>query len=623
MLFFSKAFLPTILAVFVLSSSDTANFRVAADLPQDDTSSAPANITQLGPEATTDPPSLPETPPTTLAPTESPTESPAPSPSPSEAPTTAPTGSPPPTGTPTESPTESPAPSPSPSETPTMAPTDMPSAHPSGAPTISPQPTTTPSVSPSHAPSTSPTISPSHSPTISFAPTGSPSYAPSERPSSTPSSFPSNAPTVSANPSNSPTISPAPTTTPSEAPTSTPSVSPTNNPTDVTYRTKTELTDVLLLGIEDKMEGEIIGDFEIATLEFILASKPPTPGFEIDLVAVTVLKQTHVDVENGGDVVALGGGRRNLDDGEDKPVRGLQVEFRTVGIVTSGHMGGMLFENITEQGFVNNYDGFLSALSQKNDFFSVLNPNIQMLQAAAKEPEEKSKGTFVVAILFSSVAFIIAIFASYYAIKKHMQTGKRRHVDKMMMLEYPGITQGSTGVSGSSSEDEMDDPRTMNGKLPMALQLDIDDEKVEMEEIGLSPMAGLASMMQHSPFSSIDERRPLSPRQMEEGAGRTSLSASLGRTSLGGMSEESAGLKKWLTPREGLYNWMTGTPKNDPPESDSSSFRPSYDPGSRKISTTTDIGIIQQDRRDTIGGVSYSSKTSFNGESKRNQVSYV
>jgi hypothetical protein len=338
-----------------------------------------------------------------------------------------------------------------------------------------------------------------------------------------------------------------------------------------------------LVGLKDKMEGDILGKFEVATLLFIMNTKPPTPGFEIDLVAVTVLTQTSVDLKDDTVVIDAHGARRKLSDGGAE--HAIQVAFHTVGIVSSGRMNNMEFVDIVEDGFKNHFNQYLFALSQKDDVFSVL--DVQGSKAAVEEPTEEktSKGQFIATILVSSGAFVIALFASHYAIKKHLQSQKRI-TDRSMMLEYPGFTHDSTGVSGSSDEGD----RTSRGKTPI-LQLDIYDEKIEMEDIGLTPNNGAPGAVA-SPFSATEERQPLSPSQMEEGQGRTSLTR---------MSEASSELKKWLTPRQGLFNWIQSTPRNDPPESESS-YRPSYDPSSRKVSTITDLGIQQGDRRDTIGG---------------------
>jgi hypothetical protein len=363
------------------------------------------------------------------------------------------------------------------------------------------------------------------------------------------------------------------------------------------------------------MEGNILGKFEVATLDFIIDTKPATPGFEIELLAVTVLTQTQVDLQNSTVVIDAHGARRRKLNEDDDVEHAIQVGFRTVGIVSSGQMNDMTFEHITEDGFRNHFNEYLFHLTQKDDFFSVL--DIQESKAAVEEPvdEKGSNGQFVATILLSASAFMIALFASHYAIKKHLHSQKRI-TDRSRMLEYPGFTHDSSGMSGSAEDKE----RTSGGKTPMLqLELQIDEEKIEMEDVGLTPSNGVPNAIE-SPFSQMDERRPLSPSQMEEGEGRPSLT---------GMSEASSGLKKWLTPRQGLFNWMQGTPKNDPPESESS-FRPSYGPSSRKVSTftnlgiqpprdsttdpgieqadrrdsTTGLGIHQADRRDTIGGSS-------------------
>ena len=85
------------------------------------------------------------------------------------------------------------------------------------------------------------------------------------------------------------------------------------------------------------MPDEVLAEFEITTLQFIKDTQPPTTGFEIEVFSVTVLSQEirYPDATNGDQ-------SNNNDNDNNRNLAitdiGLQVEFRTVGVVTSGRV---------------------------------------------------------------------------------------------------------------------------------------------------------------------------------------------------------------------------------------------------------------------------------------------
>jgi hypothetical protein len=589
------------------------------------------------------------------APTDAPTESPAPSPSPSAAPTGRPTGTTRPTSKPTEAPTESPAPSPSPSAAPTNHPSKGPSEAPTQHPTVTPIPTDAPTVTPTDSPSTPPTDQPSEMPSVSMHPSTLPSDAPTDMPTSKPSPAPTGAPTISPQPSSKPSVVPtetptytsaipsaaptkAPTETPSDAPTSEPSEAPSiapstseptkapthlpsgapsPTPTEVSFKTKTGITNVMLMDIDSEMGNGPLSQFEIATMQFIRDTKPTTEGYNIQILAVTVLTQDVVYPERE-EANASNETRRHLVSEV-----GLQVAFRTVGVLTQGQPPSDFdLTDITDEGFKNHYGEYLYRLGNIHSFFKPVLASViaAELERNAEDNDEENdatnKGQFVAAVLFSTLAFMMAIFASWYAVKKHLKS-QNRITDKSHMLEYPGHggqfgTHSLSDIDEAEVEADAEQPQEDTNMKLKPLQLDIYDDRIELEDIGLSPLNGFTP------------KPPMSPGAMEKGEGNKRRSSG-GRRSSFNLSETGQSIKKWLTPRRSVFQGVPNA-MEDPPESEVSfqfgpasvKGRESLEPDALKASTTNQTGILSNEKV-TISGSSGGSNDKKDKKDKKDR----
>jgi hypothetical protein len=497
-----------------------------------------------------------------LADTEAPTESPAPSPSPSASPTQRPTVTSKPTAQPTGAPTESPAPSPSPSAAPTNFPTNEPSASPTNFPTVTPMP--------------------SEAPTESMQPSLNPSQAPTKKPSSTPSYSPSNSPTISpsAEPSPSPSVTPTaapsatpttgePSSKPTGVPTGMPSGAPSPAPTAEGVKTKIATSLILLEALDEKMMDDEIGRFEIRTLEFIKEAFPKAniTDFEINIIAGTVLTQNLHDGSNGGK-------NRKLETHI-----GLEVLFRTVGVVTNGVASeGFDFQDLVDGIFEAHFDIYLNELSAESPFFAPL--------FVGTKAEKGSSTQFIIALIVSAVAFLIAIGSSHYAIRKHLESKNRKKRHPMLAL-----TDGKYATDSSSSDGSDKDNTNSN------LRLVIDDDD-ELNDVNLSPalMSAMSSVMSRSDESRpwTNKPSPLSPNTLEKGGARPPLDD---------LYREAPPSKKWLTPRNFFKSALdtSSSPggRSDPPENpDDLKFlaggRKSFskEPSARKAATTEQPGRL-------------------------------
>jgi hypothetical protein len=340
--------------------------------------------------------------------------------------------------------------------------------------------------------------------------------------------------------------------------------------------------------------------FEIETLEFIREMQPHTQGFQFETLAVTVLTQNIVYPEKEETAVEGGVRRRTLSE------VALQISFRTVGVITHGQAPpNFILTDMTDEGFKSYFDQYLFRLAKSDPFFEPLNKVVRSNDNIADEETKKgSKAQFITAIMFSTVAFILAIFASYYAIHKHLQSQKRRITDKSRMLEYPGYEGGKHGTH-SFSESE----GTENQDGIKHLQLDIEKCKDDLVDVGLSPSAMASPFNGCTPIA--EERYPLSP---------STLGAESKRSSFGRFSETSANIKKWLTPRlstfQNIPDSMDTPARSDPPDSEVSfNFRPnaqSVDPDALKASTANKKGVLSNEKKTINGNVKDKVRKSIN-----------
>lgn len=377
------------------------------------------------------------------------------------------------------------------------------------------------------------------------------------------SSIPSESPTKSLAPSEAPSISSSPST-------SEPSSVPTSAPTEATFKTKTTVTNVFLQGLDREMNDQALARFELTTLQFIHELQGSTPDYMVDILAVTLLTQDLVFPE----------AETTLSE------QGLQVAFRTVGIVTEGVAPrDFIFNDVTDFGFENYFGEYLYRLTRADDFFEPLAPYIDSTtklslpdSTTSSNVQEKShsNGKFVAAIMFATLALVLATLVALFAIRKHVH--KEQH--KLQSLEYPAVT--GTMSEAKDEENQFDDAisdlsgtdagtHTQKQRIcydSRPLELKIGDEKIEMEEIGLTPV-GKPPGYTHS-FSSTKKPplRPVySPNGMDRGIEQdTSKVYDVKKSSFG----SAFGMKKWLTPRKISPEKKSSgiLDLNDPPESE-------------------------------------------------------
>ena len=308
------------------------------------------------------------------------------------------------------------------------------------------------------------------------------------------------------------------------------------------------------------MGDQTLGKFEIETLEFIRDTQPSTPEYELDVLAVTVLTQDIVHAEASVD------GERRLAESD---TLALQVAFRTVGVVTKGRAPRNLnFTDITDEGFKNYFDEYIYRLSNIDPFFESLKVPKEM----KSEKRKGGKGRFVVSLMFSFMAFLVAIYASYYAIRNHLKNQNRIAI-KSHLSAYPGgeekyINNGTQ----SFSSDEMDTKNSDKDALRLEI---ISQNKEDLQDIGLSPSA------MASPFNGIT-------KQPETSMSMKSITSK--RSSYGGLN--SSGIRKWLTPRISVFG--------DSAQSDPSGFnfggRKSLEPDALKASTSSANGVFSNEK---------------------------
>lgn len=330
---------------------------------------------------------------------------------------------------------------------------------------------------------------------------------------------------------------------------------------------KTATITVLLDGIVEEMADFPLAKFEIQTLEFVQATMQDTEGFKMQVLAVTVLTQTIVDSDSK---VEGNGGRRILADGE----KSLKVSFRVVGVIKTGVApDDVNYSDLFGYGFQNHYTEYLQRISSVDPFFD----DLLVGRSADQLSLVKDKKKFIATIACSAMAFLVAVFASYYAIKKHLS---KRLQEKNLLVIAPS-TQSSSSSLGHPKLGEAN-----------SLQLEI----VEPAQVDPSSpmMAALKACMEGDETMSRLQESPMSPNTLEKGSGR--------RKSKSPFNGGGIEVRKWLTPRResGGRNVFTSEvePLNsarggqDPPERSRTSDIPTFnavspvDPDARKASTT-------------------------------------
>jgi len=358
------------------------------------------------------------------------------------------------------------------------------------------------------------------------------------------------------------------------------------------------VTNVFLKDLQAEMNDEALGQFERTTLEFIRDTQGSTPDYTVDMMAVTVLTQ-RVKMP-----------KPEVADGE----LGLQVAFRTVGVVTEGVAPPEFdFSNVTDAGFEYYFGEFLYRLTVADKFFEPLAAHvdtttmIRLPQAPKSDEPERRQGQFVSAVVFSTLALSLAIAVAMYAVRKHVRNERA----KLQQLEYPANTGTmSDGIDEEAPFDALSDmsatatrtydPKKQKGYDCRTLKLNIDGDKIEMEDVDSTPSKNESVRK----FLSSTKRPPRGalPNGVDNGIERDTMLADLKRSSLG----NAFGMKKWLTPRKISQGQQSKVEMGASPESEiifqytgkteRSTNRQSLDPDAVKASTRHTAGMFSDEQ---------------------------
>jgi hypothetical protein len=328
-----------------------------------------------------------------------------------------------------------------------------------------------------------------------------------------------------------------------------------------------------LLNIPQKMDELSLARFEIATLSFIRQALPPTRGFDVEIVAVTVLKQElvfpdHYDVTMKNKTTDNNRILARVNDTETSPWKfALDVSYRVVGVVTSGRVPGDFdLEDLAMYGLENHFDQYLWQLGNSDEFFAPLKeisdwPKQQEAAVMREGLNRESKtGTFVTAILFSLLALVIAILASYYAVRRKLRKqGRRKNTRKSHggsrlnispkpnLLEYSG-PDVINYLTNSTNEDSTYHDGDVEGGGAIHFVKSIDSDEQSMESVGLTPRRK-SPASQGSGFFSEEDTSPLKiPASLKNTKKGNPTTAGI-TFGLGGAQKT---IKKWMTPRKSV-----------------------------------------------------------------------
>lgn len=231
---------------------------------------------------------------------------------------------------------------------------------------------------------------------------------------------------------------------------------------------KTAITSLLLEDIPSEMDYLSAAQFELVTLEFLKKKIVPTEDYTLDVLAVNVLSQTVIYPEEDPttfDVSPQNNNNRSLRNlrhlEKDSWTVALVVDIRTVGEVTDGRVPNTFnFTKVVDYAFYNHWDQYLWQLGSTVDFFE---PLVDVSDYVPQKEEEsinkkhskkdggKSNAAFVLSILFSFVAFGLAIFASYIAIRKHLDNKNGRGERSNLSVKVDGSGDIFRNTSGRKS----------------------------------------------------------------------------------------------------------------------------------------------------------------------------
>jgi len=398
-----------------------------------------------------------------------------------------------------------------------------------------------------------------------------------------------------------------------------------------------------------------MAEFELFTLDFLKRKIVPHDDYGLNTLAVTVLTQNTVypDPTKAPNNNQTNFRARGLESEEWNV--GLQIDIRTVSVVTQGRVPvGFNFTRDVLLTFYNHWDQYLYQLGNSVEFFNPLlevSDWVPVKEEATINGKKKSKGSFAAAILFSFVAFALAVYASYVAIRKHLNTDgsppsvkKKRNrksagtpfSPKNSPLNYSGedvinyLTHTMSDDNGSPAAHYHDGDVEGGGALAFVRNVNIDIHEHGMESIALTPRAkdNSPTAIRNGLFvvdeGSDDDKSPMrSPLARTPTAGLQSQNRS--GSKIGGQ------IKKWLTPRGIQYasaadankRYSTsGQSRNDPPENQSilgfNYGKQHSEPDAYKASTKNDTGVFTTDKSTIAGskatGISYNKKENDEGK---------
>lgn len=307
------------------------------------------------------------------------------------------------------------------------------------------------------------------------------------------------------------------------------------------------------MDIDHEMNDDQIEQFEISTLQFVNDTAPHTDGYEIDILAVTVTAQNVIHPE-----APVANNETNQGERRMQASAALEVTFNTVGLVTEGRApyDFDFKRDIVAVGFENHMNLYYYILSNADPFFSPLKAHTDI-----EDPVEE-KGKFIAAVVFSVIAFLVALFASIYAIRRHLRVKRKRR----QRQNRSSLSQKSNTYSDNSTDDSDEE-----NPFKPPLQLSISPGKMDLENVPITPQA-LASPFKRD-YRDV-AAMPNSPDSVKEEVPTV-------------FGETSAAIRKWLTPR-------VASPKDDEFKEDGKPPKPtsSPDPMALKARTTDATGTF-------------------------------
>lgn len=358
----------------------------------------------------------------------------------------------------------------------------------------------------------------------------------------------------------------------------------------------------------------MLAEFELFTLEFLRKKIPKSDEYVLNTVASTVLSQQNIV---NPDLPTMDKPETRRLDTEDWTY-GLEIDLRTVSVVTDGRVpNDFNFTEIVLYTFYDHWDQYLWQLGNSNTFFNPLVDVSEWTPVFIEEAIEKKKGKgkFVVSIMFSFVAFLLAVFASYMAIRKHLnkrmngRTPNKKRLARGTLFSpkhspkhYDVINYLATQTMSDDRNSDDDDVEG-GGALGLVRKVNIDIDENGMESVVLTPRANFRSpnaSVRNGLFV-VDEVSDDDQSPVKSPQARSPMADPSSASRIGGH------IKKWLTPRGIMANPTTNNRlSSDPPDA-------------VKASTKNYAGVFTTDKstidgRSKVTGISYNKNTSDEGQ---------